>query len=149
MKQHIRSKDQIDEMFGLLATRCKAFWDWNTHPIMEIDIKPTRERRSLDQNALYWVWMEAISTYFSRNGRPLTKDQASKLMRHEYLGYNTETIGQTKTVELIGTSTLKVDEFTTFLDQIDAWAADKGCLLEMPADVDYKRQQARQGKGGK
>jgi len=37
MKQFINQESDIDEHFKLLANRAKAFWNWEQHPVMEIE----------------------------------------------------------------------------------------------------------------
>jgi hypothetical protein len=134
LKQFIHSKAGIDEGFAYLSNRAKSFWNWEQHPVMEIEIRPSKSRRSLDQNALFWKWMEELSGYFTKHGRPLTKDDAHDLMCHKFLGYVTKVIGETTIVKPVTTSKLPVGDFTMFLEEIDAWAVDKGCMLPTPAD---------------
>jgi len=143
MIQFIRSEEQIDDHFQLLAKRAKAFWNWDQNPIMQIEIRPAKSKRTVDQNALFWVWMEQLSAYFTQNGRRLSKEDAHDLMCHNFLGYEDKTVGQTQIRKMRTTSKLRVGEFQQFLDEIDAWAADKGCLLVMPAEADYERRKKR------
>jgi hypothetical protein len=146
LKQFIHSKEGIDEGFAYLSSRAKSFWNWEQHPVMEIEIRPSKSRRSLDQNALFWKWMEELSGYFTKNGRPLTKDDAHDLMCHKFLGYVTKVIGETEIVKPVTTSKLPVGDFTEFLEEIDAWAVDKGCMLPTPADSAHAEHMKRQNQ---
>ncbi len=148
MIQYARSHEQLVESLDLLKSRVKAFWNWDEHPVMEIRIEPAKETRSIAQNKLFWEWMEELSTYFTKNGHYLTKDQAHDLMCHTFLGYEDYTLGKTH-IRRMKTTTrpkLSVAEFSHFLEQIDAWAADKGCLLPSPADMEYDRYLKTQGR---
>jgi len=148
MEQFCRNKDQVESLFADLSKRVQAFWNWEQHPILSIEVKPTNERRSLDQNALFWKWMEELSKYFTNRGHPLTKQDAHDLMCHEFLGYQTKVLGKTKIVQLVTTTSpkkMEMTDFCHFMDQIDAWAADKGCLLPTPADTAYAEYKRKQG----
>jgi hypothetical protein len=90
--------------------------------------------------------MEALSAYFTKHGRLLSKDDAHDLMCHMFLGYQTKMIGKTEVTKMRTTTKprLSVGDFSHFMSEIDAWAADKGCLLPAPADCEYERLQKRQ-----
>jgi hypothetical protein len=148
MQQFIRSEEQVDEMFALLAKRVRAFWNWDQHPVMEIELRPAKDKMSDSQRGLFWKWMEEMATYFSKNGHRMTKDEAYTLMCHNFLGYtDTQHIGKTAIQpQLRGISGLRVDEMGFLMDQVDAWAADKGLQLPTPADAAHEDYLKRTGK---
>ena len=154
MQQFIRSKDTVEENFTLLAKRVLAFWNWDQHPIIEIEIRPAKDKMTDSQRGLFFRWMETMATYFTKYGRhfeipfTMTKDEAYELMCHNFLGYTPEkTIGRTTIPpQLRGISGLKVDEMGYFMDQVDAWAADKGLQLPTPADFAHEAYLKRTGK---
>jgi hypothetical protein len=136
----IRSKENLDDSLHLLGQRLKSFWNWDQHEGIEIVYRPLKSRRTLSQNDLYWQWMEDLSVYFTRNGRPLTKDDAHDLMRHIHLGYTSKTIGKTEIGPFLrSTKTLSTAEMGEYMDRVDAWAIDMGCQLPTPADSAHER----------
>lgn len=144
MKQ-FAGKENFDQIMVDFVKRVNAFWNWEQEPRAEIEIRPARSKRSLAQNALFWVWMEELSAYFTRHGPGLSKSEAHDLMCHTFLGYETRTIGKTEITKLRTTSGLKVDKMSEFMDKVDAWAADKGCYLPTPADSEYEAYRRRHG----
>jgi len=151
VKYFVREKADLRPTLELLASRADAFWNWKADPVMEISFSPAKSRRTLDQNAMFWEWMERLSTYFTQAGRTLTKDQAHDLMCHTFLGYEDYTVGETH-IRRMKTTTrpkLGVEDFSYFMEQIDAWAADKGCLLPSGADISYERHLKAQKKRGR
>lgn len=106
-----------------------------------LTIKPMGEICTRKCRALYWVWMAAMAKHFSKKGGHFEKEDMHDLMRHKFLGYESKTIGKTKlepqlvsTSEDAGFSTAQMLEF---MQQIDAWAANNGCLLPRPEDNEY------------
>lgn len=108
-----------------------------------------RDNRSLNQNALYWMWLGILAAHFTRHGHTkddgdaLDKDDMHDIMRHKFLGYVNESrkIGQTEIEEHKLRSTAKLDkgDMTHYLTQIDQWATEHGCLLPHPADSEYEQ----------
>jgi hypothetical protein len=148
MQQFVRSEEQVDEHLALLGKRVKAFWNWDQNPIMEIEIRPARDKMTDSQRGLFWKWMEEICSYFTKNGHYLSKDDAYDLMCHTFLGYTPEKVLGKTTIppKLRGISGLKVDEMGYLMDQVDAWAADKGLMLTTPADSAHEDYLKRTGK---
>ena len=101
-----------------------------------------KEPRSLSQNGLFWLWMDELGKYFTGKGMTLSKDEAHDLCCHQFLGYVTRTIGRTE-IHSLRTTTwptkLDTGEFTKFLNDIEMWSADKGCLLPIPAHAEYSK----------
>lgn len=121
---------------GMISVAIKAITD-ALLAFGEINIRITKASRTLDQNALYWKWMECMSRYFTERGRPLDKDEAHDLMRHLFLGYQTKTIGHTEITNLRSTTKLDKGEMSHYMTLIDAWAVDRGCYLPKPEDSEY------------
>lgn len=104
----------------------------------DVTIKPHKSSRSLDQNALMWQWLTAMSGHFSGRSGSFSKDDMHDLMRHKFLGYNERKIGSTTLPpQLKSTTNLDVGEMHHYLTQLDMWAASNGCLLPRPEDSIY------------
>ena len=90
--------------------------------VVEIRIRKWRKKRSLDQNALYWVWLQVIA-----------KD----------LGYDTEELhtsfksmfltDRSKKIPLVrSTTVLSVLEFSQYLEKVEREANELGIKLPQP-----------------
>ena len=110
--------------------------------------------RSLDQNALMWMWLTILAEHFGArgiqndSGEKVDKDDMHDIMRHKFLGYESgpRKIGNTVIDEhkLKSTAKLEVGEMHKYLTQIDQWAAEHGCLLPHPEDCEYERLKEAQ-----
>jgi len=105
---------------------------------VRVEVENVKERRSTSANALYWQWLTVMAKHFSRKGQVFTKDDMHDLMRHKFLGYEDKTVGKTVIAQqLKSTADLTSSGMCVYMQQIDAWAADHGCLLPRPEDNEY------------
>ena len=89
----------------------------------EVVIRP--KKRSLDQNALYWKWLEIIS-----NDTGYTKDELHDSFRQHFLGSEfKQSIFGDVYPELKSTTKLKKKEFTEYLNKVQVYAAQQGITL--------------------
>ena len=115
------------------------------------ELKPHKRKRSLDQNALYWMWLTELSKYLTGKGRKFaTKEWCHDAMRHSFLGYERKELvdvitGEVQARQTIRSTTkLQTGEFTFYLEQIEAWALNIGCLLPVPENSEYMRLKREQ-----
>lgn len=118
---------------------------------MLVDVRPYRRKRSLDQNALYWMWLTELSEYLQGKGRDFaTKEWCHDAMRHSFLGWEEKQLVDVVTGEITETralrSTTKLDKgaFTFYLEQIEGWALGIGCLLTVPENCEYMKLKREQ-----
>ena len=96
-----------------------------------VDVKPYRKNRSLSQNKLYWKWITCIGDSIGYERDELHAIMADKFLPDEIVEYGGKQIKKDKS-----TSRLNTKEFTTYLEQIDRWAAiEMGIVLPCPSDV--------------
>ena len=92
--------------------------------VIEVRIRKWRTKRSLQQNALYWMWLQVIA---------------------QDLGYDTEElhnsframflVDREKKIPLVrSTTTLNKMEFTQYLDKIEREASQLGIVLPQPEE---------------
>ncbi|MGW8178838.1 MAG: hypothetical protein ACWGQW_08765, partial [bacterium] len=112
----------------------------------KIEIKKVESKRSLSQNALYWMWVTIIANDIGH-----TKDEMHDLLRFTLLNpITTEVMGRV-IEQLPSTTKMKTKEFVEYLNAIEMWAADFGILLPQPEDIyyeamGYKRKQNEPSK---
>lgn len=90
-------------------------------------------KRSLSQNALMWMWFNCISR---ETGMPI--DDIHDTYCARFLARNAATL-RGEMVRVYGsTSRLNKEEMTTFLDQVQADAAEMGIMLPRPEDLYFE-----------
>ena len=114
-------------------------------------IKPWREKRSLNQNALSHMWYSEISDWLIRRGKTFASPEWVKdAMKHTYLGYVEREMvdvvtGETTVIRsLRHTSDLDTGDMHFYLTQVEGWALSLGCKLTVPADSEYMNLKEKQ-----
>ena len=114
-------------------------------------IKPWREKRSLNQNALSHMWYSEISDWLIRRGKDFASPEWVKdAMKHTYLGYVEREMvdvvtGETTVIRsLKHTSDLDTGDMHFYLTQVEGWALNLGCRLTVPADSEYMKLKDKQ-----
>lgn len=114
-------------------------------------IKPWREKRSLNQNALSHMWYSEISDWLIRRGKNFASPEWVKdAMKHTYLGYVEREMvdvvtGETTVIRsLRHTSDLDTGDMHFYLTQVEGWALRLGCKLTVPADSEYMNLKEKQ-----
>lgn len=108
---------------------------------LDVSITLHRERRSIPQNSLYWMWVGLISDETGNNANDL--HEAFKAM---FLGSKTvEIAGITHEIPL-STTSLDTAGFTHFLERLEAWATSElGIVLPHPEDAFWSEFEQRYG----
>ena len=109
--------------------------------VAAVKVEEYKPPRSLSANALYWMWLGEISKYLTAHGHKADKDDLHRLMKHKFLGYeDSRKIGKTFVEATLKSSKkLKRNEFCYYMEQVEAWAADMGCLVTSPIESEYKQ----------
>ncbi|EIY5055152.1 YbcN family protein [Klebsiella variicola] len=114
-------------------------------------LKTWRETRSLSQNNLSHVWYEQISRYLISRGKAFASPEWVKdALKHTYLGYESREMTDVITGEKITVSSLRhtsdldTGDMFDYMSKVQAWAAEIGCLVSVPADSEYQQLRERQ-----
>jgi hypothetical protein len=117
--------------------------------------------RSLDQNDLYWKWIGEICgqanvklpyTYVDKEtGEEITiekmsKEEVHEWLKDEFLGMTVKRIGRKEVRKLNGTKGLLKGEMYFYMQQVDAWAHQKGYKLTIPDDSEYFKLKKRENQ---
>ena len=97
-----------------------------------IDIKEARQKRSLDQNALYWVYMGILSEYTG-----YTPEEVHVELKEKFLGYYEKANRVTGEVKrfVAESKTLDTLEFTKYIESVRLYAMqDLDCYLPLPEE---------------
>lgn len=89
-----------------------------------------REKRTVDQNSLYWLWIACIADETGNE-----KMYLHEFFKGKFLGYNEQVVfGQVVTTPKT-TTTLDTKQFTNYLEDIKVFAAaELGIILPDPED---------------
>lgn len=103
-------------------------------------------KRSLSQNALAHKWFGELSAWLVSKGKDFaTPEWVKSAMKSTFLGYvevvDTDVITGKKTTrsELRHTSSLDTGEMKLFMDMVYHWALDRGMMLTIPDNSEYRQ----------
>lgn len=111
-----------------------------------LKVHVTAGNRSLDQNSLYWVWIAQITEFVNeKKGTDFSTNEMHEWMKHSFLGYDDpKVIGKVEIpAQLKSTAKLSKSEMFAYMDRIDIYWAQLGCLLVTPDDSVYAEIKAK------
>ncbi|AUR88666.1 NinB protein [Vibrio phage 1.168.O._10N.261.52.A10] len=113
-----------------------------------IKITEWRDKRSLSQNNLYWMWLNEISNQIEQRLKQChDAETLHEYMKMQFCPQQEVAIGSNKaSVKFRSTSKLQVGEMHHYLTKIEQWAIERGFKLTVPIDSQYAelaREQER------
>lgn len=110
-----------------------------------VSIVEWRDKRTLSQNALLWKWNGEIASQLERARKgKFTGEQLHDYLKDLYCPPKAITVmGETRYVK--STKELDTGEMTRYLEQVDAWAHQRGFRLTIPARCEYQQLRTQQG----
>ena len=124
-KIHIQSdKAKVIDYIGKLPEEKKYL----------IEIKLKRDRRSIDQNRLYWLWLNCI---MDETGNQ--KDDLHVYFKQRFLGVENRYLFGENIVLEKSTAKLDTKQMTDYLDRVQQFAnTELGILLPNPDDLYFQ-----------
>ena len=106
-----------------------------------LSIKKEVKKRTIDQNALFWLWMECISQETGTDKNDIHDYYCMLFLRR------TAPINGDERVIISGTSKLNTAQFTDFLNKVQADAASEfGIKLPLPEDLYFEEFKNEYGR---
>jgi predicted DNA binding protein len=102
---------------------------------LEWSVEEAKSSRSAQQNRLYHKWAAIIAQETGNSPEAI-----KEYFKHEFLTPEIVEFGG-RVREVYSTTTLKVDEMTEYLKQIDAFAGQQGIFLPHPEDMNLDERQ--------
>lgn len=134
----IDNKRQLDERIDSLKAYLRDEWDWSNAVCIKPDVY--QSPRSLDQNALFHVWIRQMTKYFKTKMPELTEDEMKDVCKLRFLGTETIKAGKiTLENQLKQTSKLTKGEMYFFMEQIYQWCLELGLQLQTPFDSEFMK----------
>lgn len=97
----------------------------------QVRLTVKRRVRSLSQNA--YMWAAVIPPVAEYTG--YTEMETHELLKAMFLGREVVTFAGQEVVRTKSTSSLSTDEFANYLEQIMAWAASEGIVIQSPGEA--------------
>lgn len=134
----IDRKEQAPERLRSLHSHLRDTWDWSKPVCLKVE--EYQNPRSLDQNALFHVWIREVTAHFKPEAPNLTEEDWKNFFKHHYLGTETLRAGKiTYENQLRQTSKLKKGEMYAFMEQVNQWCLERGVQLMVPDDSEFMR----------
>ena len=103
--------------------------------VHQVKITCKRGKRSIDQNALYWMWLTCIEQETGNS-----KDDLHDYFRTIYLGVELRNVLGNDYSRLKSTTILDTYQFKQYLDKIQIFAnSELGITLPNPEDLEFER----------
>ena len=140
----INNKSEVERKLPFMLKRLEQ-WDYST-PLC-IKFEPYADPRSLNQNALFHIWCKQMSEAFTSKVPDVTPEGIKWMMKHKFLETQNIKVGQTVIKgQIQSTTKLKKGEMCFFMDQVYAWADEKGVILSLPQYNEYTELKRKQDK---
>lgn len=108
----------------------------NDKPLWHVVIKPYRKNRSLDQNNLLHMWIQEIANQTGNDLETVKEYLRAKFLSPVFKEWKDPFSDEVSILQCPrSTTTLDTREMTTFLNQIEQFALENGCVLSNPADL--------------
>ena len=99
--------------------------------VWAVTVEPHRAARSLAQNNLYHAWVGIIAAHTGNS-----HDAMHEILKAEFLPPRFGTFNGKVREYRPSTTTLKIDEMSAFMNQVQAWAGSTlGIILPVPDDL--------------
>ena len=124
-----------DANFEWLIQQLKYAWrQWwiDSKPLMEVEIRFHKDRRRLEQNNLYWVYLRDVAQQMGAQMGEEPKDVRvwDEYLKRSLLGVETHIIVDQPVEMTKAHKTLGIKDFSDYMDQVFAWGAEHGVVTE-------------------
>lgn len=105
----------------------------------KVSIVRKAEKRTLQQNRLYRLWLNCIS---AESGNDV--EDLHEYFKLKYLDVHARIIYGQEVVRVTSTTELNTEQFTAFLDKVQQWASiELGIILPEPEDMIFSQFEER------
>lgn len=132
----ITKKERIGQFINDLALDLNR---WNGDSPLKVTIQNKKEKRSLEQNALYFMWCQIIADETGHD-----KDDIHEFCKAKFLGTKFVSFGDTEGCIIpLSTKNQSVGSMAEYMEKIQAWALmELNIKLPTPDDlIDYSQYE--------
>ena len=128
---------------GWLVKEITTLLTSNHNKAYRVTIILWRERRSNDQNSLYWKWLGEIA-----NQQKISNDPEiwHEIFKKYYCPAKLIDVPNSKPIEIKSTKKLDTGEMHYYLNRIEQYCIDRGYLLTIPMNCEYLELMERQNQ---
>jgi hypothetical protein len=114
-------------------------WNLDLTKAYRVTIVQWREKRSLNQNSLLWLWMAELSKQARVNGKKFSGEVWAEFFKKYYCPDKLidMPLGEASTVK--STTNLDTGEMHHYLNKIQAWCMSEGYSLTIPESSEYQQ----------
>jgi len=91
---------------------------------VRISVRRFTGTRTLPQNARLWMIYTAISDWSGHD-----TEEIHEAMKHKFLPYRTLETPKGSIAAPPSTRVLSISDFASFMERVEAWAAEQGCVM--------------------
>ena len=114
-------------------------WNLDLTKAWRVTIVQWREKRSNDQNSLYWKWMAELAKQARVNGKEFSGEVWAEFFKKYYCPDKLidMPLGEASIVK--STTNLDTGEMHHYLNKIQAWCMSEGYALTIPENSEYQQ----------
>ena len=114
-------------------------WKLDLTKAYRVTIVQWREKRSNDQNSLYWKWMAELSKQAHVNGKKFSGEVWAEFFKKYYCPDKLidMPLGEASIVK--STTNLDTGEMHHYLNKIQSWCMSEGYNLTIPENSEYQQ----------
>ena len=102
---------------------------------MRVDVKRYYKKRTIDQNSLYWSWLEILANEFGNN-----REEMHDALKIKIMGAATANLAG-EIIHLPPNSRhLETKTFSEYMDKVYALALEYGIILPQPNEKAYEKE---------
>ena len=104
---------------------------------LRVQITEWKDKRSLNQNRLYWMWLNEICDQIQKRiGQEHDTETLHEYFKQSYCPQKSKLLG-TKEIVIASTAKLDKGEMHFYLNQIEQWCIERGFRLTIPDGCEY------------
>lgn len=129
--------------FKLNASSIGSFiqelWRLDLTKSYRVNVVGWRERRSNDQNSLYWKWMAELAKQAYVNSKQFDGETWAEFFKKYYCPDKQVDMPLGPPTIVKSTTNLDTGEMHHYLNKIQAWCMSEGYSLTIPQDSEYQK----------
>lgn len=113
---------------------------------LTVEVRQYKKTRSLNQNALYWIWLKKISESLIPHDGKCDPDIWHEYFKLQFCPVKVVRIPQGNPINKRSTSILDKGEMQYYMNLIYQWSVNSGLLLPVPENSEYMRLESKQNE---
>lgn len=116
----------------------------NLNDAVEVVARPWKEKRSISQNSLYWMWLNEISQQATVNDKSHNADVWHEYFKRYYCPVKLISMPAGDDLQVKSTKKLDTGEMHHYLNLIEQWTQGHFYKLTIPLNCEYEQLKNKQ-----